>query len=80
MDVLRSLALQSSDPNWYLLAEREITRYLQSSGASLQNLQEAIDREAEASEDYVTFWTTMQELASDLPPPGQSMNATKPLN
>ena len=59
---------QSADPNWYLLAEREITQYLQSSEASPQKLREAIDREAETSQDYVTFWTTMQELVSDLQP------------
>ena len=39
MDVLRSLSLQSTDPNWYSLAEREIVHYLSGLGASLQNLQ-----------------------------------------
>ena len=68
MDALRALAIQSADPNWYLLAEREITQYLQSSEASPQKLREALDREAETSQDYVTFWTTMQELVSDLQP------------
>ena len=68
MDALRALAIQSADPYWYLLAEREITQYLQSSEASRQKLREAIDREAETSQDYVTFWTTMQELVSDLQP------------
>ena len=68
MDALRALAIQSADPNWYLLAEREITQYLQSPEASPQKLREAIDREAETSQDYVTFWTTMQELVSDLQP------------
>jgi hypothetical protein len=67
MDALRALAIQSADPNWYLLAEREITQYLQSSEASPQKLREAIDREATTSQDY-TFWTTMQELVSDLQP------------
>ena len=68
MDALRALSLQSADPNWYLLAEREITQYLQNPEASLQKLSEAIDHEAEISEEYVTFWTTMQELVSDLRP------------
>ena len=68
MDALRALSLQSADPNWYLLAEREITQYLQNPEASLKKLSEAIDREAETSEEYVTFWTTMQELVSDLRP------------
>ena len=68
MDALRALAVQSADLNWYLLAEREITQYLQSSEALPQELREAIDREAETSQDYVTFWTTMQELVSDLQP------------
>jgi hypothetical protein len=68
MDALRALAVQSADLNWYLLAEREITQYLQSSEALPQELREAIDREAETSQDYVTFWTTMQELVGDLQP------------
>jgi hypothetical protein len=67
MDVLRALSIRSDDTNWYGLAEREIANYLQSSAASLQNLQEAIGREAETSEDNVTFWTIMQELASKPP-------------
>jgi hypothetical protein len=61
MDVLRALWLQSENPNSYPLAEREIAHYLSGPGASLKKLQEAIDREAEASQHYVTFWTTMQE-------------------
>ena len=64
MDALRALALQSANPNYYPLAEKEISQYLQSSGASLQRLREAIDREAETSLEYVTFWTTMQEFVS----------------
>jgi len=68
MDVLRALSLQSADPNWYSLAEREIVHYLSGSGASLQNLQDAIDREAEASDNYVTFWTTLQEFVSTVRP------------
>jgi hypothetical protein len=83
MDALRALAIQSADPNWYLLAEREITQYLQSPEASPQKLLEAIDREAETSQDYVTFWTTMQELVSDLQPdddstPGVNSTARQP--
>jgi len=66
MDALRALSIQSADPNWYPLAEREIVRYLSGADASLQKLREAIDREAEASQHYVTFWTTMQEFASTL--------------
>ena len=62
MDALRALAIQSADPNWYLLAEREITQYLQSSEASPQKLREAIDREAETSQDYVTFWPPCRSL------------------
>jgi hypothetical protein len=68
MEALRALAFQSADPNWYSLAEREVTQYLTSSNASPQKLREAIDREAEAPTDYVTFWTTMQELVSDVSP------------
>lgn len=64
MDVLHVLALQSSDPNCYVLAEREIGGYLQSPGASLEKLNEAIDREAETSRHYIEFWTTMQEFVS----------------
>jgi len=64
MDALRALSLESANHNWYPLAEREIISYLKSPGASLEKLQEAIDREAEASQHYITFWTTMQEFAS----------------
>ena len=66
MDALRSISLQSADPNWYPWTERQIVAYLNGPGASLQKLQEAIDREAEASQHYVTFWTTMQEFVSTL--------------
>jgi len=55
MDALRAISLQSADPNWYPLAEREIVRYLSSADGSLQKLQEAIDHEAEATQNYVTF-------------------------
>jgi len=71
MDTLRAISLQSSNPNWYLLAEREIVRYLSGADASLQKLQEAIDREAEASQHYITFWTTMQEFVSTVRPSGK---------
>ena len=64
MDALRAVSLQSANPNWYPLAEREIVQYLNGPDASLQKLQEAIDREAEASQHYVTFWATMQEFVS----------------
>jgi len=67
MDVLRALSIRSADTNWYGLADREIANYLQSSAASLQNLQEAIGREAETSADNVMFWTIMQEVASKSP-------------
>jgi hypothetical protein len=67
MDVLRALAIRSPDTNWYGLADREIAKYLQSPGASLQNLEEALGREAETSEDNVTFWKAMQELTSKMP-------------
>jgi hypothetical protein len=68
MDSLRALSLQSANPNWYPLAEQEIVRYLSDADASLQKLQEAIDREAEASQHDVTFWTTMQEFLSTVRP------------
>jgi hypothetical protein len=64
MNVLHILALQSADPNSYLLAEREISGYLQSPGASLEKLNEAIDRKAEASRVHIEFWTTMQDFVS----------------
>jgi hypothetical protein len=68
MDTLRALAQQSSDPNCYLLAEQRIAELLQGPGASLQALSSAIDREAETSRHYITFWTTMQEFVSTLRP------------
>jgi hypothetical protein len=37
MDALRALSLQTADPNWYPLAEREIVRYLSGADASLQS-------------------------------------------
>ena len=64
MNVLQILALQSADPNSYLLAEREISGYLQSPDASLEKLNEAIDRKAEASRVHNEFWTKMQEFVS----------------
>jgi hypothetical protein len=67
MVVLRAMAMRSPGTNWYGLADREIANYLQGSGASMQNLHEAIGLEAETSEDNVTFWTMMHELASKLP-------------
>jgi hypothetical protein len=64
MNVLHILALQSADPNSYLLAEREMGAYLKSPGASLEKLNEAIDRKAETSRVHIQFWTTMQEFVS----------------
>jgi hypothetical protein len=61
MDVLHILALQSADPSCYALAEREISGYLQSPGASLERLNEAIDRKAETCTE---FWKAMQEFVS----------------
>ena len=72
MNTLRALAQQSADPSWYLLAERCITEYLRSPGASLQGLASAIDREAETSQTDIGFWTTMQELVSDTLPPNEA--------
>jgi hypothetical protein len=66
MDALHALSVQSADPNSYELAEREIRQYLQSPEASLQNLRESIDREAETSQVDITFWTTMQEFVGTL--------------
>jgi hypothetical protein len=66
MDALRAVAQQSADSNWYPLAEREIGEYLKSPMVSLQELSSAIDREAETSQHYVSFWTTMQEFVSTL--------------
>ena len=68
MDALRALSLQSADPKWYPLAEREIAQYLQSPDASLQKLSEAIDEEAESTPHYSNFWATMQEFVARLPP------------
>jgi hypothetical protein len=62
MNVLHILALQSADPNCYVLAQRD--GYLQSPGASLVKLNEAIDRKVETSRIYIEFWTTMQEFVS----------------
>jgi hypothetical protein len=59
MNVLNILSLQSEDPNSYVSAERQISGYLQSPGASLEKLSEAIDRKAETSRVYIRFWTTM---------------------
>ena len=64
MNVLHTLALQSADPNSYVLVEREISGYLQSPGASLEKLNEAIDRKVEASRLLLEFWTTMREFVS----------------
>jgi hypothetical protein len=64
MNVLNILSLQSDDPNCYVSAERQISRYLQSPGASLEKLSEAIDRKAETSRVYIRFWTTMHEFVS----------------
>jgi hypothetical protein len=66
MNVLRALALQSADPNCIVLGEQEITQYLQSPKASLQKLREAVDREAKTSQQYATFWTTLQEFVDRL--------------
>jgi hypothetical protein len=66
MNVLRALALQSADPNCIVLGEQEITQYLQGSKASLQKLRAAIDREAGTSQQYATFWTTMQKFVDRL--------------
>ena len=66
MDTLRTLAQQSANPNCYLLAEQEIGEYLKSLRASLQELSSAIDHEAETSQHYIPFWTTMQEFVSTL--------------
>jgi hypothetical protein len=62
LDVLRALARQSSDQNVYILAEQHIGRYLQSPGAMLGNLEEAIAGEARAAQNDVQFWKTMQEF------------------
>jgi hypothetical protein len=70
MNVLRILALKSADPNSYLLAEREFSGYLQGPGASPEELNEAIDRKAEASRVHVEFWTTMKEFVSRGRPDG----------
>jgi hypothetical protein len=64
LNVLRALALQSSDQNVYVLAEQEIAQYLQNPAASLEKLKAAIDKEAATSQQHITFWTTMQEYLS----------------
>jgi hypothetical protein len=64
MDLLRALALQSSDQNVYLLVEQEIARYLANPAASLTPLKEAVDTEADTSQHHTTFWTTPREFLS----------------
>jgi hypothetical protein len=64
MDALRALALQSSEPSCYPFAENAVAQYVKSPGASLQKLREAIDHEAQGSQQYVGFWTAMQEYVS----------------
>jgi hypothetical protein len=64
MDVLRGLALHASDQNIYLLAEREIGRYLEDPAASPEALKEAITNEAVASQRNAAFWATIQEFLS----------------
>jgi hypothetical protein len=64
MDVLRALASQSTNPNYYLPAEKVIAEYLQSPGASREKLIDAIDHEPASSRQYGMFWTTMQEFIS----------------
>ncbi len=64
MNVLHILALQSADPNCYVLAEREISDYLQTPGASPEELGEAIERKAGASRVCVEFWTAIKEFVS----------------
>jgi hypothetical protein len=68
MGALRALSLQSANPNVYQLAEQEIREYLKDPKASLQKLRGAIDREAESSQHYIKFWTTMQEFVGTLRP------------
>jgi hypothetical protein len=64
MNVLNILALQSADQSRYVLAERAISEYLKSPGASLHKLNEEIDRKAETTRIGVAFWTTMQDFVS----------------
>jgi hypothetical protein len=64
MDVLRRLAFRSSDETTYLLAEREIGRYLEDPAASPDRLKEAIAREAATSQHNPAFWATLQEFLS----------------
>jgi hypothetical protein len=67
IDALRVLSLQSTtSQNWYPLAEKEVTHYLDGPEASLQKLREAIDREAESSPRYTAFWITVQEFVDRL--------------
>ena len=62
MNVLNILALQSADPNSFVLAEREMSEYLKSPGASLEKLNEEIDRKAETTRICTEFWKSMQEF------------------
>jgi hypothetical protein len=64
MDGLRALALESNEPSSYPFAENAVTQYLKTPGASLQKIREAIDHEAENSQEHVEFWTAMQEYVS----------------
>jgi hypothetical protein len=65
MDGLRVLALQSDEPSCNPFAENAVAQYLKTPGASFQKLREAIDHEAENSQQqYVEFWTKMQEYVS----------------
>ncbi len=65
--MLHILALQSADPNCYVLAEREISDYLQSPGASLEELIEAVDRKVRASRVCIEFWTAILEFVRGRP-------------
>jgi len=64
MNVLHILAQQSADANSYVLAEREIGEYLKGPGASLEKLNEEIDRKAGTGRVCTEFWTAMQEFVS----------------
>jgi hypothetical protein len=64
MDALRALALQSNEPGCYPFAENAIAQYIKAPGASLQKLREAVDREAESSQEDVAFWSAMHEYVS----------------
>jgi hypothetical protein len=61
MDALRTLARQSDEPSCNPFAENAVAQYLKTAGASLQKLREAVDHEAENSQEHVEFWTAMQE-------------------